>query len=298
MSGKAQGRVYEMDVSGNEQAVLGALADGAEHDGTGIHVVINVVAYKTGLNWRTCTRIIGKFTKAGWLVSDGKFTLSSGQKIPVLHFNYSAVKWKQPYKEWVKENGRRSKRDDKLTPLSDTESTELDTERDVNLTPLSVPKPTKRGVKNDTKGVSTEAEKGCHSCDTLYVQYTSIDTAKRGSGLGSGFGSTSARETFSAWLESADGKSARQMFRDEGMADEAKERELLWRVFECEVEFRTLQDRMTMLRSQFDADPTLTYWPGFWISKVQRDAGESAEMQYRAEHGLPIPARQAVTMPP
>jgi hypothetical protein len=126
---------------------------------------------------------------------------------------------------------------------------------------------------------------------------TALPASGSDCGLGSGFGSTSARGNFSAWLESTDGRAARQMFRDEGMADEAKERELLWRVFECGVEFRTLQDRMTMLRSQFDADSTLTYWPGFWISKIQRDAGESAEMQYRREHDLPALA-EAVQMPP
>jgi hypothetical protein len=298
MSGKAQGRVYEMDVTGNEQAVLGALADGAEHDGSGIHVVIDVVAYKTGLNWRTCTRIIGKFVKAGWLVSDGTFTLNSGQKIPVYHFNYDAVQWKPPYKQWVKENGRKAKRDDKLTPLSEPESTVFEAERDVNLTPLSVQQTAKRGVKNDTKGVSTEAEKGCHSSDTLYVQYTSIDTAKRDSATELELESTNARGDFSSWLESAEADTLRRTFREEGMADAAKERVILWRVFECQVPADVVLSRMTILRSQYDASPKLTYWPGWWIAAMQRDAGESAEMQYRAEHNLPIPAQMAVTMPP
>jgi hypothetical protein len=112
------------------------------------------------------------------------------------------------------------------------------------------------------------------------------------------FESTNARGDFSAWIESAEANTLRRTFREEGMADAAKEREVLWRVFECQVPADVVLSRMTMLRSQFDEEPRLTYWPGWWIAAMQRDAGESAEMEYRAEHGLPIPARQAVTMPP
>ena len=82
------------------------------------------------------------------------------------------------------------------------------------------------------------------------------------------------------------------------MADDGVERKVMLRVFEAGIGSQAVQDRLTFLRSQFDADPKLKYWPGWWISHFQRDAGESAELQYRAEHSLPIPARMAVTMPP
>jgi hypothetical protein len=106
-----------------------------------------------------------------------------------------------------------------------------------------------------------------------------------------------ARGDFSSWLESAEANTLRRTFREEGMADKAKEREVLWRVFECQVPADVVLSRMTILRSQYDAEPKLTYWPGWWIAALQRDAGDEAERQYRREHNLPALA-EAVQMPP
>lgn len=136
------------------------------------------------------------------------------------------------------------------------------------------------------------------SVDPLIGDHSEPSLEPSDSELELDFEVTNARGDFSSWLESAEVDTLRRTFREEGMADRAKEREVLWRVFECQVPADVVLSRMTMLRSQYDASPKLTYWPGWWIAAMQRDAGESAEMQYRAEHGLPIPARQAVTMPP
>jgi hypothetical protein len=296
MSGKAQGRVYEMDVSGNEQAVLLAMADSAEHDGSGMHVVIDVIAYKTGLNWRTCTRIIGRFTKSGWLASDGVFRLDSGQKIPVYRFNYERVEWKPTYKEWVKGNGRRLKRDVSVTPLSDDKTSESAEERDVSLTPLSNVEEPKRGVKSNTKGVSKGAKKGCHSCDTLYSQSSVRDTAKlSASGSESESESTNAREKFANWLSCKTGKSIADEFKREGMAEDGVERRVLWRCFERDLDFDAVQTRMVIMRSMFDEDPGLTYWPGWWIKQMLRDGGDECLAQYRHRNGI---SDKAVTMSP
>lgn len=107
-----------------------------------------------------------------------------------------------------------------------------------------------------------------------------------------------AREkNFADWLESEEANTLRRIFREEGMADEAKERTVLWRVFECQASLDVVLSRLTILRVQYDASAGLTYWPGWWIAAMQRDAGAYAEGQYRREHNLPALA-QAVTMPP
>jgi hypothetical protein len=131
----------------------------------------------------------------------------------------------------------------------------------------------------------------------LTISESTAESTAEKSGSASASGGARSKN-FASWLLTSEAKRIRALFRDEQMADDNVERKVLLRVFEAGMNSRQVQDRLTFLRSQFDADPKLTYWPGWWIAAMQRDAGESAEMQYRAEHGLPSPAQMAVTMPP
>lgn len=64
MSGKIMGSVYDLDLSHVDQAVLMAMADHAEHDGTKVFPSVEYVAWKTSYSERTVQRSISRLRKA------------------------------------------------------------------------------------------------------------------------------------------------------------------------------------------------------------------------------------------
>jgi Helix-turn-helix domain len=68
MSGKATGRVWELQLSPAERMVLLALADHADHLGANIYPSIALVAWKTGYSGRQVSRVIAQLVTDGLLI--------------------------------------------------------------------------------------------------------------------------------------------------------------------------------------------------------------------------------------
>jgi len=65
MSGKATGMVWELDIPHNQQYVLLAMADHADHDGEHIYPSISALAWKTGYSNRQVQRVIKALMDSG-----------------------------------------------------------------------------------------------------------------------------------------------------------------------------------------------------------------------------------------
>jgi len=69
MSGKATGRVWELQLSPAERMVLLALADHADHLGANIYPSIELIAWKTGYSGRQVSRVIAQLVTDGLLLT-------------------------------------------------------------------------------------------------------------------------------------------------------------------------------------------------------------------------------------
>jgi DNA-binding transcriptional MocR family regulator len=68
MSVKVMGAIWDHVLAPSEQAVLLALADHAEHDGTGARPSVDRLAWKTALSSRTVQRVLHSLERRGVLV--------------------------------------------------------------------------------------------------------------------------------------------------------------------------------------------------------------------------------------
>src|SRR5579863_6039050 len=68
MSAKIMGQVWDLDLPANEQSVLLALADHADHDGSRVHPSNGLVAWKVGISEQTVRRLKRKLEERGILV--------------------------------------------------------------------------------------------------------------------------------------------------------------------------------------------------------------------------------------
>ncbi|MDE2106320.1 MAG: helix-turn-helix domain-containing protein [Patescibacteria group bacterium] len=94
MSAKIMGQVYDLELPANEQGVLLALADHADHDGENVFPSNGLIAWKIGCSEDTVSRIKKKLEQRGILI-----TVKAQQGRSKLHrLNLSAGIKKKPYK--------------------------------------------------------------------------------------------------------------------------------------------------------------------------------------------------------
>src|SRR5687767_14274350 len=97
MSGKAIGRIWEMDLPHAEAWVLMALADHADHEGRNIYPGMGLVAWKTGYSRRQVQRIVNALIAKGILILEainvGKYGTNR------YHIDWKACAYKQPYRQ-------------------------------------------------------------------------------------------------------------------------------------------------------------------------------------------------------
>ncbi len=107
MSGKASGRVWDMDLPNAEMLVLQAMADHADHQGRNIYPGTELVAWKTGYSERQVIRIIDDLTQKGILVVTHH---GGGRGHPTRYaIDFAAAPYKAPF--------RPQKKGDKMSPL-------------------------------------------------------------------------------------------------------------------------------------------------------------------------------------
>lgn len=72
MSGKATGRVWDLELEPLLKFVLLAYADHADHDGANMWPSVALIARKTGYSTRQVQRITRRLESLGWLIEDGQ----------------------------------------------------------------------------------------------------------------------------------------------------------------------------------------------------------------------------------
>lgn len=100
MSGKATGRVMEMDVQGARRDVLLAIADCADINGENALCSLDLIAYLSGLTRRWAGQTVRDLITDGWVSRTGRGT--AGRSI--YRLNYEACKFKPAFGEWLKIN--------------------------------------------------------------------------------------------------------------------------------------------------------------------------------------------------
>jgi hypothetical protein len=109
MSGKAIGRIWEMELPHAEAWVLMALADHADHEGRNIYPGMGLVAWKTGYSRRQVQRVVNSLVTKGILVLEAKDVGRYGTNR--YHIDWAACPYKPAYL---------SERSDKMSlPASD-----------------------------------------------------------------------------------------------------------------------------------------------------------------------------------
>ncbi len=119
MSAKIMGAVWDLDLPANEQIVLLALADHADHAGNNVFPSNGLVAWKCGISSRSVTRIKKQLCDRGILVTVSE----EAGRVKEHRINLSAGKLKQPFEsEWTKNSEPtpcQSVTPDKSNPLTD-----------------------------------------------------------------------------------------------------------------------------------------------------------------------------------
>ena len=94
MSGKIMGQVWDLDLPTNEQLVLLAMADHADHIGENIYPSVGLIAWKTGYSERTIQRLIKSLLKKNIL----KIQKQRPGKTTIYCTAFQNAPLRQPYK--------------------------------------------------------------------------------------------------------------------------------------------------------------------------------------------------------
>ncbi len=148
MSGKASGRVWDMDLPHNKMLILLAMADHADHQGRKIYPGLELIAWKTGYSLATVQRTIDELVNQDGILEITK--QGGGRGHPTEYaINFAAAPAKAPY---------RSKKGSKMTPFNPGN---IETpEKGVKMLPFSDDKPSQKGSILDAERVAKGCQKG------------------------------------------------------------------------------------------------------------------------------------------
>jgi hypothetical protein len=125
MSDKAKGRIWEIKLPHNEKWVLLAMADHSDHEGRGMYVGHDLIAYKTDYDERNVIRLVRKLMERGIL------KLEDPTRRPGPHnsfyIDWGACQFKPPFERELRGRppGTATKRSDNLSPVYKKRSDKL-----------------------------------------------------------------------------------------------------------------------------------------------------------------------------
>jgi hypothetical protein len=151
MSLKQMLTVWDYDLKHGEQAVLLAMADHANEDGTGMWPSNALLAYKTGYSERSVKRIKAQLREKGVLVIVRR---ASRHRPTEYRFDWSKARPKPPFGGPVDNSNEGGQDDTPKAPRGDTSDTEGCQERQLGVTVVS-PEPSRTNNRTSSK------QRGC-----------------------------------------------------------------------------------------------------------------------------------------